>query len=268
MSAGEVVEELRAAVAGLRRSLAEVARARLELEQAASQIAAATLSTSDPRPGAAVNSYRSAVKSADELNALVQAGIEAVTAYADFLEGSGAAGTTTSPGGTSPPDPPANFVLPSSMGDDPEPVGPDSPIPSFVRRTADEFQHVRPPSTQTAGYLVDRSGSPLHDGRIISGADGPARGAPGLNPDFPVTRWETALKHVESHAAAILRRTQAPTEAVLVVSKEPCGGPRGCQVVLPRILPEDTTLHVYLAEPGAQPRWYGTYPGNGRGLAR
>lgn len=172
-------------------------------------------------------------------------------------------------GGGGGQEPPGELLpVPAGAPEEPEPVGPDAGMPSFVQRIADTFRHARPPSTQTVGYLVDRHGRPLHDERLISGSDGPARGAPGLNPDYPASGWESALTHVEGHAAALLRRPEAPTDAVLVVSKEPCPPPRGCRVVLPPILPEGTTLHVYLAEPGKQPRWYDSYPGNGRGLAR
>ncbi|HEY3505789.1 MAG TPA: DddA-like double-stranded DNA deaminase toxin [Actinocatenispora sp.] len=258
--------QLQSAAESLRRGLAGLGQARSAVERAASHTTAATTAATDPRPGQAATAYRAALSRADEAHALINASMAALGEYLEHIGAQAASPPSSSARprhGT--PDPGGEQTSARGASTEPEPIGPQAPVPAYVQRIADDFQHVRPPSTQTVGYL---SGTPLHDGRIISGADGPARDAPGLNPDYPVSRWETALKHVESHAAALLRHDDAPTEAVLVVSKEPCGGPRGCQVVLPRILPSGTTLHVYLAEPDRPVRWYDSYPGNGRGLAR
>jgi RHS repeat-associated protein len=76
-------------------------------------------------------------------------------------------------------------------------------------------------------------------GPIVSGKSGPAadipRGTPGFN---GVTKT-----HVEGHASAIMRQTGA-INGTLYINNQPCLGPRGCDSMLPRMLPEDATLRV------------------------
>ncbi|GAA3759537.1 hypothetical protein GCM10022225_51230 [Plantactinospora mayteni] len=104
---------------------------------------------------------------------------------------------------------------------------------------------------------------------IWSGEDGPGQGAPGLRRDSPL-RWHqmaSATQHVEGHVAAVLRRPNAPKHAVLVVSAPPCGGPKGCHRRLAEMLPEGTTLGVYVAGDDGTTTWWADYHGNGRGVA-
>jgi hypothetical protein len=145
--------------------------------------------------------------------------------------------------------------------------GPDEDVPRFVQRIADDFHHVGSGSRQVVAYLVDRDGRPLHDGRLLSGADGPGRGRPGLNRTHAMYRWGVVAEHVEGHAAALLRRSGAPAEAVLVVSRRPCRERQGCHWALPYIIHSGQKLHVYLAEPGRRPQYVHTYAGNGKAVA-
>lgn len=137
---------------------------------------------------------------------------------------------------------------------------------SYVRRIAAALPDA---GAKTVGQLVDRSGQPL-SGVLWSGEDGPGRGAPGIRRDGPKP-WAdmtTVLQHVEGHAAAVLRRPDAPTEAVLVVSRPPCDGRFGCDRILPDTLPRRTRLWVYVRGEDGEPYLFNgrPYAGNGLGV--
>lgn len=142
-------------------------------------------------------------------------------------------------------------------------------MPEFVERIAASMPYPQV-GGQTVGMITDPEGRPLNTERILSGV-GPATAppgqpSPGLRPDYPPAQWEAALRHVEGHVAALMRAPSGPQNVVLVVSKAPCPPPRGCQVILPRILPAESHLTVYVAERGKPPRYFDTYDGNGRGV--
>ncbi|WP_353850391.1 DddA-like double-stranded DNA deaminase toxin [Solwaraspora sp. WMMA2065] len=144
---------------------------------------------------------------------------------------------------------------------------PSSPS-AAVLAAASEVRAVLPRGSKTAGVLLSSDGQD-HGGLIWSGDDGPGRGAPGLRRDSPL-RWHqmaAATQHVEGHVAAMLRRPGAPTEATLVVSVQPCGGPKGCNRRLAEMLPVGTTLRVYVAGADNRTTWWADYRGNGRGVA-
>jgi hypothetical protein len=63
-----------------------------------------------------------------------------------------------------------------------------------------------------------------------------------------------------------MREPDGPKDVVLVVSKQPCGPPRGCDVILRRILPAGSRLTVYVAEKGKPVRYFDSYEGTGRGV--
>lgn len=74
------------------------------------------------------------------------------------------------------------------------------------------------------------------------------------------------MDHVEPQAAAIMRRPGVPRDGILVVNNAPCGEldqPLMCDPLLPDILPEGSTLTVYLSD-GADTTFYRTYTGTGR----
>jgi hypothetical protein len=68
---------------------------------------------------------------------------------------------------------------------------------------------------------------------LISGYKGPSaplpRGTPGMHGNIK--------SHVEAHAAAIMRQ-ETLTEATLYINRIPCPGARGCDAMLPRMLPK------------------------------
>jgi nucleic acid/nucleotide deaminase of polymorphic system toxin/uncharacterized protein DUF6244 len=169
----------------------------------------------------------------------------------------GAEQTAAAGGGQEPP------AGPLQESGEPEPLGDD--LPSYVRRVAAELPDA---GAKTVGRLVDRSGQPL-SGVLWSGKEGPGRDAPGIRVDGPKpwARMKTVRQHVEGHAAAVLRRPGAPSEAVLVLTREPCDGQYGCDRIMPETLPRGTRLWVYVVGTDGVPYlWRGRpYSGNGLG---
>ncbi|GAB1689508.1 hypothetical protein KRM28CT15_13110 [Krasilnikovia sp. M28-CT-15] len=71
-----------------------------------------------------------------------------------------------------------------------------------------------------------------------------------------------ALTHVEGHIAALMRKRGSPQRVNLVLTRDPCDGPYGCDERLPDMLPVGSTLTIYVRE-GGQLRLFKTYAGNG-----
>lgn len=97
---------------------------------------------------------------------------------------------------------------------------------------------------KTSGIL-DTGSSRLD---LLSGRQGPSaatKGVPGMNGNIK--------SHVEAHAAAVMRRDRL-TEGTLHINRIPCAGVRGCDAMLPRMLPEGARLHVL--GPGGFSRTY------------
>lgn len=125
----------------------------------------------------------------------------------------------------------------------------------------------------THGRLFSAEGVELADsapaaprGHLRSGAAAGAR--EGLRSDW-YRAAQVIREHVESHAAAILRRPGAPREAVLVVNNEPCRTFEryvGCEEVLPGLLPVGSRLVVFVTD-GRRTRLFAVYDGTGEGIA-
>ncbi|HEY3502755.1 MAG TPA: hypothetical protein VGN37_08250 [Actinocatenispora sp.] len=118
MNIEDVAAQLRAAVTGLHRAIGALGRARTEVERAGQYTAAATRASTDPRPRHAHAAYQQAVGKAGEIEALLAAGRDAVTAYLAHIEGttSSAAGNATgdpAPPTTAGPGPLLRRGLPS-----------------------------------------------------------------------------------------------------------------------------------------------------------
>jgi hypothetical protein len=73
---------------------------------------------------------------------------------------------------------------------------------------------------------------------LISGTAGPAANLPSTRGFNIVTKT-----HVEGHAVAIMRQGGV-REATLYINNIPCSGVRGCDALLPRMLPTGATLRV------------------------
>lgn len=92
---------------------------------------------------------------------------------------------------------------------------------------------------KTSGMLHVEGAQPI---ALISGIKGPSQGVRGQGlPGFNGNQ----LTHVEGHAAAYMRQNNIRS-AVLDINKEPCsaGSGGGCAGLLPRMLPQSSTLRV------------------------
>ena len=127
----------------------------------------------------------------------------------------------------------------------------------------------------TSGWLRDADGNPVGDdgagllnsrGMLRSGR---VRGArDDIRPDWHPNQ-RSIDTDVEGHAAAILRRPGAPKQANLVVNNKPCETSlpfRGCDELLPGMLPAGTLLTVFVKSDGVT-RPYKIYRGTGEGIA-
>lgn len=56
--------------------------------------------------------------------------------------------------------------------------------------------------------------------------------------------------HVEAHAAAIMRN-EGLTDATLWINRAPCGGATGCDAMLPRMVPDGSTLTINVVASGS-----------------
>jgi len=111
--------------------------------------------------------------------------------------------------------------------------------------------------------LFDRDGQELTDTPIRS-SEKPESVA-DLHPTLH--NWASPLGHVESHVAAMIRRGAAPKDAALVINNRPCPGVRGCDRLLPAMLPKGARLTVYVTD--GQRTWlHRTYDGTGEGIRK
>jgi RHS repeat-associated protein len=120
----------------------------------------------------------------------------------------------------------------------------DPAVFGAVRKYGADLAHPVPPymGHGTSGTLVLPAGSEVP---LVSGWKGPAASLPrteGLN---IVTK-----SHVEGHAAAVMRSDKI-REATLWINRSPCPGPRGCSTLLPRMVPDGSTLTIYVVPNGS-----------------
>lgn len=109
---------------------------------------------------------------------------------------------------------------------------------------------------------------PLHLSVIVNGEAGQLvnNAATLRTEDRPWdTKGNVALTHVEGHVAALMRKLGGPRKVSLVVTRDPCEGPYGCDERLPDILPIGSMLAVYVREGGSL-RYFKTYEGNGEAV--
>jgi hypothetical protein len=125
----------------------------------------------------------------------------------------------------------------------------------------------------THGALYDPRGQQLANPPLTqSGGTLRSGGASGVRAGLRV-EWhslaQATREHVESHAAAILRKPAAPQEAVLVINKPTCvsrGEYVGCDEILPAMLPVGKRLAVYVTD-GTRTTLSRVYTGTGEGIA-
>lgn len=126
----------------------------------------------------------------------------------------------------------------------------------------------------THGLLFSSNGQRLADpdltdgnGLLRSGRMEAARA--GLRADWHA-RDQVTREHVEAHAAAVLRKPGAPSDAVLVINKPTCrtrGRYVGCDELLPGMLPPGTRVAVYVRDERGNIRLMKIYEGTGQGSA-
>jgi hypothetical protein len=123
---------------------------------------------------------------------------------------------------------------------------------------------VRAVGDKTRALVFDAHGVPLDQNPIVSGTD-PANLA-GLSLRAKERRAQSLLSHVESTAAARIRRGELPRETVLVINNLPCQGEMGCETYLSSILPARSRLAIYVAD-GQATRLYRVFEGDGSKIA-
>lgn len=146
-------------------------------------------------------------------------------------------------------------------------------IPGWVREAASKLPERPGGVGPTHGTLHGVDGQPLAkspltrtNGDLRSGKVPSARD--GLRSDW-YPGAQVIREHVESHAAAILRKPGTPQEAVIVINKPTCrtmGKYVGCDEVLPGLLPEGKRLAVYVTD-GRETKLLKVYQGTGEGIA-
>jgi hypothetical protein len=91
------------------------------------------------------------------------------------------------------------------------------------------------PKDKTFGILVAGN----QEFMLASGYGGAARNVPRGTPGFNLT----TRAHVEGHAAATMRQ-MGLEEATLYINNNPCAGVRGCNALLPSMLPPGSSLRI------------------------
>jgi hypothetical protein len=106
--------------------------------------------------------------------------------------------------------------------------------------------------------------------RVVSGLD--RSSVADLHPVKPGGWPDSLSRHVESHAAAGMRRERLQT-GELVSNNIVCGNrgydndwPMTCETYLPSILPVGATLTVWATPDGGTTWWTKTYTGTGEGI--
>ena len=135
------------------------------------------------------------------------------------------------------------------------------PAPTWVQDAAQQLPQRPANKGPTLGRLFGRDGHELIDAPIWSGEN--PRTVADLHPTL--RNWVSPLGHVESHAAAMIRRGEVPKDAVLVINNRPCAGIRGCDRLLSAMLPKGSRLTVYVTD--GQRTWlHRAYDGTGEGI--
>jgi len=145
-------------------------------------------------------------------------------------------------------------------------------VPAWIKEKATRLPKWKR-GDRTQGFLWDAKGNQLADLTLTVGEDNRIRSGrvlaarEGLRPEwFPTREFHD---HAEAHAAAMLRQPDSPQEASLVLNNTPCrsrGIYKGCNDMLPGMLPANKRLHVYLTD-GERTWYYDTYHGTGEGVA-
>ncbi|MEV4704502.1 DddA-like double-stranded DNA deaminase toxin [Actinoplanes sp. NPDC049316] len=244
--ASEVAAQIRAALAALAEARAGIASAGRTLSHAQDRLRAVAVSAERPEIHASASALAGAATAASEASDTIAAAIERYQGYGSQL------GFHLGEG-------PADGSRPSSDSGEADGRNGSRPPPAGPRlQELAERLPPRQPRDPTEGFLVAPGGAshPVSSGRRPANLE-------GLKRRFrPVS-----VDHAEGQAAALLRRSWIK-EASLVINNEPCQGPYGCDVSLPKMMPPGKVLHVYVRYGGGDLRPYRTYRGTGEGIER
>lgn len=246
-SVDEVAAQIRAGVQAAKRALTLLRHASQHLGQATQQIAAATASTTDPRPAAAVARLGAAVTKGRELHQQLAGAQRLADEYlAEITHGSG---NDAGAGGAGP-------QAAAPQANDPY-AGGQPPRPAQVDQLGARLP-IRESGEPVAGYVIAPNGSAI---QVRSGRN--PDNVSDLRPGYRPLSW----KHAEGRAARVIRK-HSVRRADLVINADPCDVPQvGCRDTLPYMLPDGATLTIWVRRNDGTIDYFDTYTGNGRGIA-
>lgn len=148
----------------------------------------------------------------------------------------------------------------------------ERPVPEWIKRLAAKL--TIPPGAKVAGMAATREGAELTKEPIVNGSAGQiVDNARTLRTDaFPYNiRGNIGLSHVEGHVAAVIRERfmNAPTDPLqvsLVLTREPCEGKLSCRKLLRDLIPQGSSITVYVKREDGSLRLFDTFNGNGKAL--
>ena len=238
-SVGEVAAAIREVVDRLRDSHRALSLARRGLDSAGSRTAGATEGSSSTEAEAVVIALCSASESAAAVQDHMVAAVEGLNRY---LVDIGAKPSISA------------HADRASAGPQTEQ---EPPCPAAVGRFARRLPARTSDKSPVHGFLVAPNGSaiPVTSGKNMDTVS-----------DLLRTYRPIAVDHAEGRAARQMRR-YAVTKADLVINDEPCNYPQvGCRDAVPEMLPEGSTLTIWVREADGSLRYFGTCRGNGKGI--
>lgn len=131
------------------------------------------------------------------------------------------------------------------------------PAPPLVRRLAERLPVWDEDEPTRAWAYTDEDGAAIE---FRSGRDRTSR--TGLKPEF-ANRW--VMDHAEAKLAASVRESVKDRHVTMVINKEPCQGPKGCDQTLPAIIPAGSSITIYLRDERGV-AFYRHYQGTGEGI--
>lgn len=228
-----------AAIVATDRAKQAAREASIGFAESAGQMAQAVAGTSNPEMAAVPRIYEQAHADAERLAAWLAQTSASLAAY---LEGLGRSIVPSAPQNAA--------ALPSESlrvpEDEPEEVVHEraealrGELPPQVDRGKGQKTHGRWISTDPAATAEP----------IVSGEDAMAQAARDFFISQGARRMPTTVTDVEVKLAVHMR-TEGITDAAVTINNFVCVGPFGCDTLLPKILPEGSTLTVYgLSEDG------------------
>ena len=140
-----------------------------------------------------------------------------------------------------------------------DPTRPTPDIPALARNLGEQLPAWRKRQPARAFAYTSEDSTPIE---FTSGNEPSA--AAGLTEEYR-NRW-VVTDHIEGKLGARMRQQDGPRDVTLIINKDPCPGPMGCDSTMPGVIPEGSTVTIYVrAADGV--RHFGTYRGTGEGIA-